>query len=53
MVFKKNFCALLVFNWQKYVPKKKLLYLSHITKKQKTQKKTNNNDKKKKQQNRA
>lgn len=26
--FKKN-CALLVFNWQKYVPKKKLFYLSN------------------------
>lgn len=26
--FKKN-CALLVFNWQKYVPKKKLFYLSY------------------------
>lgn len=25
---KKN-CALLVFNWQKYVPKKKLFYLSY------------------------
>lgn len=34
MVLKKKFCALLVFNWQKYVPKKKLLHLSHITKKQ-------------------
>lgn len=34
MVLKKN-CALLVFNWQKYVPKKKLLHLSHITKKTK------------------
>lgn len=29
--YQKKFCALLVFNWQNYVPKKKLLYLSHIT----------------------
>lgn len=52
MVFKKKFCALLVFNWQKYVPKKKLLYLSHITKKQKLRKKQTTT-KKKQQQNRA
>lgn len=32
MVFKKKkICALLVFSWQKCVPKKKLFYLSHIT----------------------
>jgi hypothetical protein len=30
--YKKTFCTLLVFNWQKYVPKKILLYLRHITK---------------------
>lgn len=42
---KQKFCALLVFNWQKYVPKKKLLHLSHITKKQ-TKNETNEQTKK-------
>lgn len=43
---KKN-CALLVFNWQKYVPKKKLLHLSHITKKRTKTKQNKQTNKKK------